>query len=91
MTDNVRIDGKYLTRNNFHANLGISLLSYIFDMTPLAIHMKSKATAFVCVLTATFLTKIISSVLESEINFKVRLDVFSIHSDYYKIFLCREG
>lgn len=64
MTDNIRMDGKCLTRNIFHANLSISLLSYhIFDMTPLAIHMKCKATAFACVLTVIFLSKIIINIL----------------------------
>lgn len=88
MTASVKMDGRCLTRNNFYANLSISLLSYyIFDMTPLAIHMKNKDTAFACVLTAIFLTKIINSILASGVrNFKVRLDVFGIHGDYHRIF-----
>lgn len=93
MTDSVRMDGKCLTRNKFYANLNISLPSYhVFDMTPVAIHTKSEATAFVCVLIAILPAKIIKSILASGIrNLKVRLDVFSIHSDYHKIFLCRKG
>lgn len=78
MTDSVRMDGKCLTRNKFYANLNISLPSYhIFDMTPVAIHMKSEATAFVCVLIAILPAKIIKSILASGIrNLKVRLDFF---------------
>lgn len=88
-----RMDAKCLTRNNFCANLSISLPSYhIFYTTPLATHMKSKATVFAYIVTAIFLAKIVNSILSSGIrNFKVRLDVFSIHSDYHKIFLWRKG
>jgi len=59
----------------------------MFDMIPLAIHMKRKTTAFACPLIMICFCRMISSILApGTINLKVRLDVFSIYSNRTEYF-----
>lgn len=55
-------------------------------MIPLAIYMKSKTTDFACLLIMICFYKINSILAPGTNNLKVRLDVFSIYSNYNRIF-----